>query len=99
MRRWHEERDLMLRRWRQELGNHTGGVLDPVKSAGMEWEAPPAMACGIDCHCARGIGTMRKNRPYGCSCWMCKLDKHYDKWGRGGRRRAAIQFDLEAEGG
>lgn len=89
----------MMRRWRMELGNHTGGILDPIKTVGQEWLAPPAMACDVDCHCANGIGTMRKNRPYGCGrahCGIC----HYGKWfkkGRGAKKRAAINSELEAE--
>lgn len=92
MRRWHEDQALMTRRWRQELANH---LVDYNRCA----LAPPGDAHGIDCHCARGIGTMRKSRPYGCPnprCWIC----HWDKWtahsGRSNRRRAAIAFDLDA---
>lgn len=102
MRRWQSERNLMMRRWRQELGNHIGQVLDPVKSAGEEWEAPPVMACGIDCHCARGIGTMRKSRPYGCpngrDCGVCHWGPAEVKWARHNKKRAAIAFELNAEG-
>lgn len=85
MRRWHSERELMLKRWRQELGNH-------VYAAGMTWQAPPVMACGIECHCARGIGTMRKQRPYGGYGWN-KWDKHFDHKKRGNARREAIRFE------
>lgn len=95
MRRWHEERDLMLRRWRQELGNHTGGFLGPVKMAGQEWEAPPVMACGIDCHCARGIGTMRKQRPYESGSFY-RWDKYFEHKRRVNKNRAAIDFELNA---
>lgn len=100
MMRWHAERDLMLRRWRMELGNHTGSFVGPVESAGKEWLAPPAIACDVDCHCANGIGTMRKNRPYGCGrarCHICHGDKLMAPKGRADRR-AAIKFELEAEG-
>lgn len=100
MRRFQEERALMLRRWRMELGNHTGGILDPVKSAGEEWLAPPGNACDVDCHCASGFGTMRKHRPYGCDRARCNLC-HYGKWypkARANKKQAAIRFELEAEG-
>lgn len=98
MRRWAEERPLMLRRWRQELANHGrwhGGDGD------YPWEglAPPSCAADVDCHCANGIGTMRKNRPYGCSqprCWLCHYDKFCVPKARANKKRAAVAFELEA---
>jgi len=95
MKRWHEDRDLMLRRWRMELGNHVGGFLGPVKYAGATWQAPPVMACGIKCHCARGIGTMRKQRPYDGGSFF-RWEKHFDHKRRANQKRAAIKFDLNA---
>lgn len=70
--RWHTEAALMLRRWRKELANHAR-VRVPERLA------PPSEATGMACHCARGIGTMRKRRPYECqkrNCF-CKLDKRF----------------------
>lgn len=99
MRRWHAERDLMFRRWRQELANHSrrmGGDGDYPD----EGLAPPSCAVDVDCHCANGIGTMRKIRPYGCGrarCHICHGDKLMAPKGRADRR-AAIAFELNAGG-
>ena len=86
MRRWHSERNLMVRRWRQELAWHSDSYA---------WIAPPSLAPAIDCHCARGIGTMRKRTPLGCNRPRCQLC-HYEKLfppDRGSIRRRAIEFD------
>jgi hypothetical protein len=81
----------MYRRWRQELAIHTSGY---------SWHslAPPDCAIDVDCHCARGVGTMRKNRPLGCPnprCYMCKGEKLLAPKGRADRR-AAIAYDCAA---
>lgn len=100
MRRWHQERNLMLRRWRQELANHSSEYGQKYAHC---YLAPPADANGVGCHCSRGIGVMRKTRPYGCGnprCGIC----HYDKWdapgaqnyARATRKRTAIEFELIA---
>lgn len=71
MRRWHAERELMLRRWRQEIADHEDYpycALAPI---------PPSQ-CDMKCHCYLGPGFMRKNRPYGCGRARCMLC-HYDK--------------------
>ena len=91
MRRWHAERNLMLRRWRQELANHS-------RDYPRCFLAPPGDAAGVGCHCANGIGTMRKHRPFGCErprCGLCKLEKHLPK-ARNAVRRNAIGFDVDA---
>jgi hypothetical protein len=98
MRRWHEERALMLRRWRMELGNHVGGFASDDSYAGQEWLAPPVLACGIKCHCARGIGTMRKQRPYdgwggSWNAYEVQLENRRQRHDK----RKAIQFELDAE--
>lgn len=98
MRRWHAERDLMLGRWRVELGNHTGSVLGTVKTANYFWKAPPASACNVDCHCANGIGTMRRHRPYDSHGKWKKYEKLFENRKRVNQKRAAIKFELEAEG-
>ncbi len=76
MFRWHAERLLMLRRWKQELRKHKsevqglyGGTVEPT------------------CHCLRGIGTLRKRKPGDCGraqCGVCHLNK---KWSKGNSRR------------
>lgn len=99
MRRWHLERDLMLRRWRQELANH-GRYFGGDGDYPFEGLAPPACAVDVDCHCANGIGTMRKNRAYGCGnprCGLCHWSKFYEPKARANKKRVAIEFELEAE--
>ena len=54
MRRWHQERSLMLRRWENEKRKHQwddrlwGGAQDSFER----------------CHCSAGPGLMRKARPW-----------------------------------
>ena len=52
MRRWHQERSLMLRRWAEEKRNHMEDerVFGPKHSF-------------EQCHCSAGPGLMRKARP------------------------------------
>jgi hypothetical protein len=84
MKRWHEERDLML--GRMTLERHKHGVAPDVRD-------------GAICHCLLGIGFVRKRRPYGCSNPRCALC-HYEKFNlpkaRAAQRRDAIEFDLRA---
>lgn len=100
MRRWHQERDLMLRRWRKELNKHG----DSHPHSEYHWQGPydslvpPAVACEVNCHCANGIGTMRKNR-LDCGkarCEVCHCGKWFPK-SRANKKRAAIQHELDAE--
>src|ERR1043166_9448606 len=98
MRRWHAERTLMVRRWRAEIAAH--------ESDRYGWTfgyrlAPLPPDPDGDCHCYRGPGYFRKRTPFGCRCGkngMCGIGKWTDKARRGNVRRAAIQFELEAEG-
>lgn len=87
MRRWHQERDLMLRRWRQELAKHEGFPQMAL--------APPSLAPSIDCHCSHGIGSMRKRTPYGCGnprCGICHWGKIFQPKNRAKERRDAIAY-------
>lgn len=73
MRRWHEDRGLMLRRWRQEIALHESDKYSYSSLAPI----PPIYAEG-NCHCYKGMGFLRKSTPYGCGkprCIMC----HYSK--------------------
>lgn len=96
MRRWHAERDLMLRRWRQEIAKHEG-----IEN---QWPylslAPVPPENDGDCHCYLGMGFLRKRTPFGCpngaSCWVCHDDKYWASKNRGNERRDAIRFDLAA---
>lgn len=98
MRRWHapRERALILRRWRLELADHGSEYDRPYPHCSL---APPDDADEIECHCSRGIGTMRKQRPYGCGnarCCICHPQKFVQPKRRAARRRAAIEHELAA---
>lgn len=85
MRRWHEERSLMLRRWKMEMRLH-----------GYDWRNPPDPKCDRNaCHCAAGIGSMRKKKPLDCGnprCGVCHGDKFFGPKARGTKKRDAIRF-------
>lgn len=71
MKRWHQEKARMLRRYRQELASHANEHNRHARR--MPWMslAPLGTATNISCHCARGIGTMRKHRPLVCERTRC----------------------------
>lgn len=101
MKRWAMERDLMMRRWRQELATHGTHAEGSKWYWGMPTErlAPPSLACNVACHCANGIGTMRNQRPYGCPTVRCGLCHPHKKWPKRTKRRErkdAIAKDLAA---
>ena len=92
----------MLRRWRKELAKHGEGDPHSKNHWGYPHDsmAPPSLACDVVCHCADGIGTMRKNR-LDCGNVRCGLC-HFGKWlpkGRETAKRAAIRYEYEAWGG
>lgn len=72
MRRWHSERDLMLRRWRFEIALHEWGW-----SFGSLHPLPPVV-CEGSCHCYAGCGFFRNSHPLDCgrsNCGICHV-KH-----------------------
>jgi hypothetical protein len=79
VKRWHAEHAMMLRRWRMELANHEHRAPFAL--------APPSAAANARCHCANGVGTMRKRHVYGCPkggrrC-SCKDEKRFrirERW-------------------
>lgn len=91
MHRWHSEREqaLMLRRWKIEMELH-----------GYDWRNPPDPKCDRDvCHCAAGIGSMRKTTPFGHSRPRCGLCKPHKKWPQRVRsqvKRRVIEWELNA---
>ena len=95
MRRWHEDRDLMLGRWRQEIANHERGFAFPV--AGVPPEPDPAA-----CHCYRGMGVVRESRATGCGHTLCGLCHPHKRWPAHRRRAqtvAAVTYEWDASGG
>jgi hypothetical protein len=96
MKRWHSEISLMTRRWRQELANHD---FEYGQNYPHCYLAPPSDAKGISCHCAHGVGTMRKRTPYGCGnprCGICHFSKYFVPKARANKKRKAINFELAA---
>jgi len=96
MRRWHLERSLMLRRWREEVAKHEYPGYPPCGLAPVPPQGDPDT-----CHCYRGMGVLRKRKPYDCGnsrCPVCHLDKFYYPKRRADRRRRAIALDLAADG-
>jgi hypothetical protein len=90
MRRWHSERNLMIRRWRQELAKHNNDL--PFMAL-----APPSLAPETDCHCAHGIGSVRKRKPYDCGnprCGVCHFEKFHVPKARQNVRQREIEFAL-----
>lgn len=108
-RRWHAERDLMLRRWRMEIalhGGHDGWRLEEfARPVELYAPLPPVYDRCDDriCHCFRGAGFFRKRHPLDCGkarCFMCHTGKllGYTKHGgvRSNERRRAIEFEVMA---
>jgi hypothetical protein len=110
MKRWHLERDRMLRRWRIEIALHEGSAgtirgyswtaLAPVPPQDCEvWET---ITRGHLCHCYRGMGFLRKSRPLGCNrvrCAFCCYEKNVLPKARAAKLRAALSYEWEAGGG
>ena len=95
MRRWHSprERAIMLRRWREEIAKHEDMWFG---------QAPLPPTAGHDsCHCYRGMGFLRKRKPYDCGnprCGICHFDKYRHPKARAKKLRDAIEFDRGAWG-
>lgn len=89
MRRWHSEKALMLRRWKHEMSIH-----------GYDWRNPPDPKCDHSaCHCAAGIGSMRKKKPLDCGrprCLVCHSEKFLYPKARANKKRDVIAFEMEA---
>lgn len=77
----------MLRRWKIEMESH-----------GYDWRNPPDPKCDKRaCHCAAGIGSMRKKAPYDCGrprCGTCHWEKFWLPKSRAAKKRAAIEYSL-----
>jgi len=103
MQRWHKDKAIMLKRWRQEIalhGGHDGWKLPPFTyGVGLEAPIPPITCDSPPCHCYAGPGFFRKRKPMDCGnprCGHC----HCGKWDRArhNEKLAAIRFELEANG-
>lgn len=103
MRRWHTEVELMSRRWRKELATHARHPNSWKGSYPYEALAPASIACDVECHCANGMGTMRKQKLSGHhkACHMCNWEKYQPK-DRLNKRTKSIEFEFvsyEEKGG
>lgn len=68
MKRWHKDKNLMSKRWKEEIDNHTDPTFNTVEQG---------------CTCLRGKGTMRKRRPHDrcapsahCACCEMEREEH-----------------------
>lgn len=66
MKRWQEDVTVMKKRWKEEIESHRDETFGNIES---------------NCHCLRGMGTMRKRRPYDrCSpnqhCGICEMERY-----------------------
>ncbi len=92
MKRWHAERNLMLRRWRQRLAMVSDGYSHMAL-------APPSEAPGRWERHQKGIGAHRSRKPLDCGhprCGCCHGEKFYAPKARAAKRRAAIEYDRDA---
>lgn len=82
MQRWHKEKALMFRRWKIEMMIHR-----------YDWRNPPTDPEA--CHCAKGIGSMRKRTPAGHRrrCCLCNPHKCVPK-ARQNKEYRALAFEL-----
>ncbi len=83
----------MFERWRLEIAKH-----ERVQVA--EVVLPP-VAGPEKCHCYRGMGCLRKRRPFGHRrprCLLCKWRKLFPSPTRAQELAAAIDFELTAWG-
>lgn len=96
MKRWHEDRDLMLRRWREEIAKHEMDIYSYCSLAPVPPEAD------IDsCHCYKGMGFLRKKKPHDCGnpkCMVCHFDKYYYHKARHNKKIKAIRENLAGWG-
>lgn len=96
MRRWHEDRDLMLRRWREEIAKHEFPDYPWCSLAPI-----PAEKNDDICHCYRGMGFLRKKSVHGCAnprCMVCHLDKYYYSKNRNNIKIKAIKENMSGWG-
>jgi hypothetical protein len=100
VRRWHEERPLMLRRWRQEIAIHEAWLGAGETGYSYCALAPLPPTSDEKCHCYRGPGFLRKRKPHDCGnprCGCCHYAKFQPK-NRANVKREAIRFELEVAG-
>lgn len=95
MRRWHEEREMMLRRWRFEIAIHEGwpiASLHPI----------PPVVCDDSCHCYLGPGFFRDRHPLDCGrsqCGVCHTKPIVYRAEKKRERRKAMEREWIASEG
>lgn len=97
MKRWHEEIALLKNRWKLELEKH----FSPNSRYGNPFSLGARLVFP-DCHCLRGMGFVRKRRPFDCGhprCWWCHGEKYWPKGrARSTQRVKALHYELRASG-
>lgn len=94
MYRWHSEKNLMLRRWREEISKHEFNDYPYYSLAPI-----PAEKKDDICHCYRGMGFLRKKSPWDCGnsrCAVCHYSKFNTSKNRNNIRRNSIQENLSS---
>jgi hypothetical protein len=74
MRRWHAEKKIAYRNWRNHRRLHIKSNLDN--------QYPDRIGCDpyeVDCECDNQIGRYRKKDAYDCGKPLC-ICCHYNKW-------------------
>ena len=104
MRRWHEEAPRLRKLWKQELQKHqvrmwwhlTGGTPESERYVfGVK-------LYGLQCHCEKGVGVIRKRKPYAHSrsTCLCKAEKNFRQGYKSLWRKWRLEDELLAyEGG
>jgi hypothetical protein len=78
MKRWHEERTIAEREWREHRLTHIES--NRLKSIGVGFgkRKPGSFPDEVDCACDDQVGRFRKRRAHGCGkpgCLLCHGDK------------------------
>jgi hypothetical protein len=91
----------MLYRWRFEIAQHEYGWAQVAGHSHCALAPLPPQNPDATCHCYRGMGYFRKRHPLDCGntkCCSCHWEKYVEPKARQNKLRAAIVFELDAEG-
>jgi hypothetical protein len=81
MRRWHQERNLARREWKQHRLIHVEFNLSRGIGDGPSQRSPGSDLRAVECACDEQMGRFRKKRAYDCGTPRCRLC-HGDKFPR-----------------
>lgn len=72
MMRWHQEKKITCRNWRNHRRIHVNSNIENSARIGRD-------PYDVDCECDNQIGRFRKKDAYDCGKTMCRIC-HYNKW-------------------